>query len=280
MLIAYNLLLLYTGVLNASGNTWKHQRRFSLTVFRSFGVGRKSFEDRIITEADFLSKEISDLNGTKFDPKHYLMNATSNIICSVIFGDRYNYNDDKFKRILKDLDSRIELAGSGGIIFFVPLLQRFYPDIIPKSIALAKKQVQYFKTIISGHKLQLEISDDCSDLIDLYLKEIESNKKKPEADEFIDEKHLLALIDSLFAAGTETSSNTIGWCLLYMTEYPDVQKRIIEEMNSVCAGRAPSFADQESMPYTEAVILEVQRLHTIVPLGTCYFSKIKNLTLK
>ena len=261
------LIWFYTGIGSASGNAWKHQRRFSLSVFRSFGVGRKSFEERITTEVNFLSQEISNLNGNKFDPKHYLMNATSNIICSVIFGDRYNYNDEKFRRILHDLDSRVKHVGSGAIILLVPLLRLFYPNVIPKLIAILKNQVQYYRTIITGRKLQLETSDECNDLIDLYLKEIESNKKKQEPDEFVDEKHLLGLIDSLFLAGTETSSTTLGWCMLYMTEFPDVQKRIVKEIESVCGGNAPSFADQEAMPYTEAVILEIQRLHTVVPLG-------------
>ncbi|XP_072041379.1 cytochrome P450 2J4-like [Amphiura filiformis] len=255
------------GVLNSSGETWKHQRRFSLSVFRSFGVGKRSFEDRIIDEVDFLSQEITALNGSKFNPKHYLMNATSNIICSVIFGDRYNYNDVEFKRILSILDSRIQLVGSGGLILFVPLLRLFSPGTVKKAVKIVKDQVEYFKTIVTNHKFQLASTNECNDFIDLYLKEIEKNQHQPEADDFIDDKHLLALIDSLFLAGTETSSNTLGWCLLYMAENSDVQKRIQEEITSVCGERTPSFADQQNMPYTEAVILEVQRLHTIVPLG-------------
>ena len=261
-----------TGVIGSSGDEWKHQRRFSLSVFRSFGVGKRSFEDGIAKEAECLSQVFSALNGKEFDPKIYLMNATSNIICSIIFGDRFDYNDEDFKQILIQLDKRIQVVESGALSIFIPLLD-FLSQTGPKATKLIKESLPYFKAVVEKHKMRLKETKECNDLIDLYLQEIEKNRGKSDAEshDFIDETHLLAIIDSLFLAGTETSSNTLGWCLLYMANCPDVQRRIQDEIETVCGERMPTFDDQGSMPYTEAVILELQRLHTIVPLGTVKF---------
>ena len=53
-----------------------------------------------------------------------------------------------------------------------------------------------------------------------------------------------------------------------MIARPELQTQIRDEIKHVCGGdRLPRYPDRENMPFTEAVILEVQRLHTLVPLG-------------
>ena len=41
-----------------------------------------------------------------------------------------------------------------------------------------------------------------------------------------------AIID-LFIAGSETTSNSLNWCILYMQEFPEIQKRCQEEIFEV-----------------------------------------------
>ena len=261
-----------TGIISPNEAIWKHQRRFPLSVFRSFGVGKRSFEDLIAKEADCLSEEFSALNGDEFDPKYYLMNATSNIICSIIFGDRFDYNDEAFKQILKVLDRRVQVVGSGSLSVFIPLLD-LLSQAGNKALNLLKESVAYYKPIVETHKIRFAETKECNDLIDLYLQEIEKNRRKRDIEsvDYIDEPHLLAMVDGLFIAGTETSSNTLAWCLLYVANYPDIQRRIQDEIEAVCGERLPTYDDQDSMPYTYAVILELQRLHTVVPLGNVFF---------
>ncbi|XP_072037041.1 cytochrome P450 2U1-like [Amphiura filiformis] len=50
--------------------------------------------------------------------------------------------------------------------------------------------------------------------------------------------------------------------------YPDIQKKIQEEMDSVVGpNRLPQVSDQEQLPYTRAAILEIQRHVTLTPLS-------------
>uniref|UniRef100_A0A8C6QN79 Cytochrome P450 2J6 n=1 Tax=Nannospalax galili TaxID=1026970 RepID=A0A8C6QN79_NANGA len=82
------------------------------------------------------------------------------------------------------------------------------------------------------------------------------------------EENLICSTLDLFFAGTETTSTTLRWALLYMALYPEVQEKVQTEIDSVIGQeRQPSLADRESMPYTNAVVHEVLRMGNIIPLN-------------
>ena len=53
-----------------------------------------------------------------------------------------------------------------------------------------------------------------------------------------------------------------------LATHPDVQKRAQAEIDSVVGGsRLPLMSDREKLPYLSAVIKELGRWYTVVPLG-------------
>ena len=75
-------------------------------------MGRKGIETRIQEEARCLCKAISNLNGEPFDPLHHTNAAVSNIICSITFGRRFEYDDPVFIDLIRRLR---RLTGGVGI---------------------------------------------------------------------------------------------------------------------------------------------------------------------
>ena len=52
------------------------------------------------------------------------------------------------------------------------------------------------------------------------------------------------------------------------TRYPWIQDKVQEELDQVVGGdRCPGLADRTRLPYTEAVLMEVQRHAHVLPLG-------------
>lgn len=68
-------------------------------------------------------------------------------------------------------------------------------------------------------------------------------------------------------AGSETTSNTLSFAILYMIKYPSIQQKVQQEIDQVTSGRWPSLQDRPRMNYTEAVLMEVQRFVNIVPVS-------------
>lgn len=82
------------------------------------------------------------------------------------------------------------------------------------------------------------------------------------------EEQLLALCLDLFQAGTETTSNTLSFGIIYLLHNEGVQKRIRKELHTIVGpNRLPNLNDRSQLPYTEAVICEIQRIANVAPLG-------------
>ncbi|PYH76350.1 cytochrome P450 oxidoreductase OrdA-like protein [Aspergillus uvarum CBS 121591] len=80
---------------------------------------------------------------------------------------------------------------------------------------------------------------------------------------------------SLYAGGADTVSklgvktvSSIATFFLAMALFPAVQRKAQAELDMVlgAAGRLPTFADRENLPYINALIKEVFRWHPVVPM--------------
>jgi len=51
---------------------------------------------------------------------------------------------------------------------------------------------------------------------------------------FFTGENMFQIINDLFLAGSETTSVTLEWAMLYMTEFPEIQKKCQDEIERVC----------------------------------------------
>ncbi|XP_041898116.1 cytochrome P450 2J4-like isoform X2 [Corvus kubaryi] len=83
-----------------------------------------------------------------------------------------------------------------------------------------------------------------------------------------DEENLVYVINDLFLGGSETSSTTLYWGLLYMVVNPDIQEKVQKELDAVLGpSQLICYEDRRKLPYTNAVVHEIQRFSNIVFVG-------------
>ncbi|KAK2885269.1 hypothetical protein Q8A67_016106 [Cirrhinus molitorella] len=256
----------YGIVMATYGHSWRQQRRFTLHSLRNFGLGKKSVEERVTEESRYLVSEMLKSEGKPFDPQHAIQNAVSNIICSIVFGDRFDYDDKRFAYLLEIVRENIIQSGAfiGQVFNLLPIMKHF-PGPHQKIYQNAEELKAFIRDVVKTHRESLD-PDSPRDFIDAYLLEME--KQKSNEDSTFDEDNMVMTVSDLFFAGTDTTATTIRWGLIFLTQNPDVQERCHEEIVQVLGyDRLPSMDDRDKLPYTYATVHEIQRCGNIVPSG-------------
>jgi cytochrome P450 len=66
---------------------------------------------------------------------------------------------------------------------------------------------------------------------------------------------------TLLLAGHETTANALTWTWYLLSQSPDVEVRVHEEIDRVLDGRLPTAADMSRLPLVERVVTEAMRLY-------------------
>ncbi|XP_015283838.1 PREDICTED: cytochrome P450 2K4-like [Gekko japonicus] len=244
------------GILLAHGENWRVMRRFTIATLRDYGVGKKTIEDRIIEECGFLIKRFESYEGKPFENTAIMNAAVANIIVSILFGKRFEYEDPMFLRLLSLFSESDQLLGSPSVLLHImfPALGFLFGG--SKIIMKNKTEVQDFIQTAFLERLQELDANDQRTFIDSFLIRQQEEGK---TDGFFNNENLKELVGNLFAAGTETTSTALRWGLLLLMKYPEIQHKVQEEIARVIGSAQPRTEHRAKMPYVDAVIHEVQR---------------------
>nr|XP_006815214.1 PREDICTED: cytochrome P450 2D26-like [Saccoglossus kowalevskii] len=157
-----------------------------------------------------------------------------------------------------------EIAGSTTVVNFLPIL-RYIPryNVVDKYCDTINSIIDWIQLNIDEHSKHFAVNSEPRDFVDAYLAELKSRKKKQSTS--VDNNNLIRTVVDLFAAGTETTSTALSWSILYSALYPDIQSRLRQEiLDEIGQSRDVTMADRHKLPYTEDVIVEVNRISSIV----------------
>ncbi|XP_004427927.1 PREDICTED: cytochrome P450 2C19-like [Ceratotherium simum simum] len=268
------------GIVFSNGKRWKEIRRFCLMTLRNFGMGKRSIEARVQEEARCLVEELRKTNASPCNPTFILGCAPCNVICSIIFQNRFDYKDKNFLNLLELLNVNVKILSSP----WVQVCNNFpaFIDYFPGSHNKLLKNVAYIRSYllekIKEQQKSLDINNP-RDFIDCFLIKMEQEKHNQQSEFTIE--NLVTTTSDLFAAGTETMSTTLRYGLLLLIKHPEVTAKVQEEIDRVIGRhRIPCMQDKSHMPYMDAVVHEIQRyvdlLPTNLPHAVTHDTKFRN----
>ncbi|XP_034361598.1 cytochrome P450 2B9-like isoform X1 [Arvicanthis niloticus] len=255
------------GIAFANGERWKILRRFSLATLRDFGMGKRSVEERMKEEARCLVEELKTYQGAPLDPTFLFQCTTANIICSIVFGERFDYTDHQFLHLLELLHQNLTLLSSisNQIFELFSGFLKYFPGTHRQISKNVLEILDFIGHNVEKHRATLDPSTP-RDFIDTFLLRMEMEKSNCHTE--FHHQNLMMSVLNLFFAGSETTSNTLCYGFLVMLKYPHVIEKVQKEIDQVIGShRLPTLDDRAKMPYTDAVIHEIQRFCDIAPIG-------------
>ncbi|XP_050013978.1 cytochrome P450 2C42-like isoform X2 [Alexandromys fortis] len=212
-----------------------------------------------------MAEKIGRGHGSPCDPTFILACAPCNVICSIVFQNRFDYKDQEFLNFMNVLNENVEILSSPWmqICNNFPAIIDYLPGRHRELLENFTFLKHYFLAKMIEHQESLDINNPW-DFIDCFLIKMEQEKNNPKT-AFTHENLLFSAAD-LFSAGTETTSTTLRYSLLLLLKHPEVTAKVQKEIDHVIGRhRSPCMEDRSHMPYTDAVLHEVQRYIDLLP---------------
>ncbi|XP_077780434.1 cytochrome P450 2C55-like isoform X4 [Podarcis muralis] len=201
----------------------------------------------------------NNYRGQAFDPRRSITCAVSNVLSSVVFGNRFDYKDPVLLenlRIVQDFMGYLRTL-SMQIYNLLPGIMAYLPGQHKKILADCAKMKAFIRERVESHRRTLD-PQNLRDYIDCFL--IRSEKKQTNPENIYSTEELVQCVFGLFIAGSTNSSTALVFSLLVMAKFPHIQAKVQQEIDEVVgANRIPGMDDWVRMPFTNAVIHETQR---------------------
>ncbi len=219
-----------TGLITSEGEFNKRQRRLVMPALH---------HHRIVTYAEVMVQETERLftawqSGQQRDIHHDMTRVTMNIVTRSLFGA------DVF-----DATSDLGKAITDGIAY-----------LNDETLLEPKEAIDTLNRMIGAIIAERRASSvDRGDLLSMLLLARDEDGSQMTDEQLKDETM------TIFLAGHETSANAISWTWYLLSQHPDVEVKLHEELDRVLDGRTPTIHDLPQLPYTDQVIKEVLRLY-------------------
>ncbi|XP_054949502.1 cytochrome P450 2E1 isoform X2 [Pan paniscus] len=241
------------------------QRMVVMHGYKAVKEALLDYKDEFSGRGDLPAFHAHRDRGQPFDPTFLIGCAPCNVIADILFRKHFDYNDEKFLRLMYLFNENFHLLSTPWLQLYnnFPSVLHYLPGSHRKVIKNVAEIKEYVSERVKEHHQSLD--PNCPrDLTDCLLVEME--KEKHSAERLYTMDGITVTVADLFFAGTETTSTTLRYGLLILMKYPEIEEKLHEEIDRVIGpSRIPAIKDRQEMPYMDAVVHEIQRFITLVP---------------
>jgi cytochrome P450 len=232
------------GLLSSGGELWLRQRRLAQPAFH---------RERISAYASAMTAYTEQMlhvwrDGEVRDVHQEMMRVTLQIVSSVLFG--------------ADAAGEVRKVAAAAAIVQQTFAARLNSTILPPDILPTPANLRLRVAVrrldgivyrmIEERRAGREQADD---LLSLFL------RAQDEDGTCMTVKQLRDEVMTLFLAGHETTALALTWTLYLLSQHPEVEARLLTEIDAVLGRRNPTAEDRSKLSYTEKVVMESMRLY-------------------
>lgn len=259
------------GLLFSTNKKWFSRRRVITPTFH-FKILEQFFEVFIKHNQILLEKIEQNANGKIFDIFPLITASVMNSLCETAMGCEMKAEDFEYLNAVKDLGYHVSER------FLTPWQRiEFLFDLTStkrKQDRCAQVMHEFTNKIITERraKLSQEKSENLENLddddvglkkkmclLDVLLQSTVDGK--PLTNDDIQEE-----VDTFTFAGHDTTTNTICFTLFTISKFPEVQRKLNEEIQQVIGEGDVTFRKINELKYLDLVVKETMRLYPPVPI--------------
>ncbi|XP_014250199.1 cytochrome P450 4c3 isoform X2 [Cimex lectularius] len=262
-----------TGLLTSSGIKWQTRRKILTPTFH-FRI-LEDFLGVFIEQSEILIKKLeAELTRESFNIFPYVTRCTLDIICAM--GRKVNAQSDSESAYVKAVYKMGTIVQKRQAkIWLQPEWAFRWSKLYSEHNCCLKVLHDFSNKVIQDKREDLARCSSESDIgyeenlgvkkrlafLDLLLQAKENGAPLP--DEDIREE-----VDTFMFEGHDTTSAAICWILFLLGCHPDIQDKVVEEMDAIFqkTDRRPTPNDLAEMKYLECCIKEALRLYPSVPI--------------
>ncbi|MFK3779224.1 cytochrome P450 [Agrobacterium sp. NPDC089420] len=243
------------GLLTADGDHWKWQRQSVAAAFRHeklLDLLPVMIDTARRTQARWRSASTGDI-----DIGHEMMRTTFDIIVETMMSGGYGIDIARVERSITDY------LRPTGWTFALTMLGA--PEWLPHpGRRKSRAAVDYLRAslakVIAGRR---ENPTDRTDLVSMLLE-----ARDPETGRMMSDTEIIDNLLTFITAGHETTALGLAWTFHLLSQNPETERKIVEEIEAVTAGDPVAANHIASLTYTRQVFSEAMRLYPPAPVIT------------
>ncbi len=255
-------LLLGEGLITSEEPFHMRQRRIAAPAFHRQRIA--AYADQIVASAVGASSTITP--GKPFDINAASMELSLEIVARTLFDTTV---DDDIRGINNEVNTIMDLY---NFIVAFPRLESFLHLPIPGIVKFRKAKARLDSVVdrlIHGRREAMQGSEtDRGDLLSMLLTSrdelLDADGQPTGQFESMSDAQVRDEVLTIFLAGYETVANGLTWTWYLLSQNPDVEARLHDELDAVLGvgdnRRVPVLADYAALRYTEQVFAESMRL--------------------
>lgn len=238
-------VLLGEGLLTSEDPVHLRQRRLVQPAFH---------RDRLASYAATMTEIASRTrdrwrNGETVDLATEMMRMTLSIIGRTMFSAEVEGEASEIGSALTEIFAQFKNL-------MLPMSQYFNRLPLPSSRRFREARARLDKTIYRFIAERRESGKDHGDLLSMLLLSRDEDGSGGMTDRQIRDETL-----TIFVAGHETTAVALTWIWYLLSQNPECEARLHEEIDEVLGGRLPNFDDVPRLRYAEKIMAESMRLY-------------------